>query len=84
MLELQTAAFPGSCSVNLTDGPGLHLDSIHIHSHKETAERTSPTQPRRENRLQHLANEHDTTLWRQHRSLTAAKGIQLELFHGDH
>lgn len=67
---------PLSCQVNLTS-----LNSICAHSLPQGNSSENITrQPGWENKLQHSANEHDTTLWRQHTFLTAVKG----LFHGDH
>lgn len=74
---LQTVLFPASYQADLIN------DSLNSVSDEGTAERPAPAQPDCENKLQHLANEQDTTLWRQHRSLTAVKGSPSELFHGD-
>lgn len=75
--ELQTVLFSASHQADLIN------DSLNSISDEGTAERPAPAQPDCDNKLQHLANEQDTTLWRQHRSLTAVKGSPSELFHGD-
>lgn len=75
--ELQTGLFPASYQADLIN------DSLNSVSDEGAADRNAPAQPDCENKLQHLANEQDTTLWRQHRSLTAVKGSPSELFHGD-